>query len=234
VQAGLVRPVRSSPFPAVCSNRFVQAGLVSLLAWALLRSLAPGPAIPWTPEMVAAAGRMQEALTTVSRHCREAGIQVEPVADPNATCLVGPEMGELFTTLGQVEAKRTTLVPDMAGLMVHLLREAGVGRGDTVAVGASGSFPALMVATVVAVEALRAHPQVVLSLGASSFGATRPDFHLLHLYLLLRRRGCCPPRRWGCPWGDPGTWACNSTLKSGTAWSVTSRRVGSPYWPSPI
>ena len=189
MRAGLVRPVTSYPSPAVCSNRFVQAGLVSLLAWALLRFLAPGPAIPWTPEMVAAAGRMQEALTTVSRHCREAGIQVEPLADPNATCLVGPEMGELFTTLGQVEAKRTTLVPDMAGLMVHLLREAGVSPGDRVAVGASGSFPALMIATVVAVEALGAHPVTVLSLGASSFGATRLDFHLLHLHELLRASG---------------------------------------------
>jgi poly-gamma-glutamate system protein len=139
--------------------------------------------------MMAAAGRMKDALGVVVRHCREAGIPVESLADPNGTCLVGPELGGLFTTLGQLEAKRTTLNPDMAGLMVHLLREAGVGRGDTVAVGASGSFPALMVATVVAVEALRAHPQVVLSLGASSFGATRPDFHLLHLYLLLREEG---------------------------------------------
>lgn len=170
-------------------GRFVQAGLVSLLAWGLLRLLAPGPAIPWTPEMLDAAGKTQEAMSTVARFCREAGIPIEPLADPNGTCLVGPEMGELFTTLGQVEAKRTTLVPDMAGLMVHLLQEAGVSRGDRVAVGASGSFPALMIATVVAVEALGAHPVTVLSLGASSFGATRLDFHLLHLHQLLRAAG---------------------------------------------
>jgi poly-gamma-glutamate system protein len=159
------------------------------VAWGLLRLLAPGPAIPWTPEMLEAAGTMQEALSVVAGHCREAGIPLEPLADPNATCLVGPEMGELFTTLGQVEAKRTTLMPDMAGLLVHLLQEAGVSRGDTVAVGASGSFPGLMVATVAAVEALGAHPLTVLSLGASSFGATRAEFHLLHLHELLREAG---------------------------------------------
>ena len=163
---------------------------MSIVAWSLLRLLAPGPAIPWTPEMLDAAGTMQEALSAVARYCQEAGIPLEPLADPNATCLVGPEMGELFTTLGQVEAKRTTLAPDMAGLLVHLLQEAGVGRGgDTVAVGASGSFPGLLVATVAAVEALGAHPLTVLSLGASSFGSTRADFHLLHLHELLREAG---------------------------------------------
>jgi poly-gamma-glutamate system protein len=139
--------------------------------------------------MLDAAGTMQEALSVVAGHCREAGIPLEPLADPNATCLVGPEMGELFTTLGQVEAKRTTLMPDMAGLLVHLLQEGGVGRGDTVAVGASGSFPGLLVATVAAVEALGGHPLTVLSLGASSFGATRGEFHLLHLHELLREAG---------------------------------------------
>jgi poly-gamma-glutamate system protein len=164
----------------------VRGGLLSVVAWSLLRLLAPGPAIPWTPEMMEAAGRMQEALSVVAGQCREAGIPLEPLADPNATCLVGPEMGELFTTLGQVEAKRTTLMPDMAGLLVHLLQEAGVVRGDTVAVGASGSFPGLLVATVAAVEVLGAHPLTVLSLGASSFGATRAEFHLLHLHELLR------------------------------------------------
>jgi len=181
--AGHPRP--ASPYV----RRFVLAGLLSLLAWGLLRLLAPGPAIPWTPEMLAAAGRMQEALGVTSRHCRDAGIPLDPLADSGGTCLIGPELGELFTTLGQLEAKRTTLAPDMAGLLVHLLREAGVSRGDTVAVGASGSFPALVMATVVAVEALGAHPVTVLSLGASSFGATRAELHLLRLYQLLQEAG---------------------------------------------
>ncbi len=165
------------------------AGLVSLVAWGLLRLLAPGPVLPWTAEMLTAAERMHDALAVASRFCREEGIPMETLADPNRTCLVGPEFGELFTTVGQLEAKRTSLVPDMAGLLVHLLREAGVAAGDTVAVGASGSFPGLMIATVAAVEALGAHPRVVLSLGSSSFGATRLEFHLLHLYLLLEEEG---------------------------------------------
>jgi poly-gamma-glutamate system protein len=91
--------------------------------------------------------------------------------------------------MGQLEAKRTTITPDVAGLLVHLLSEAGVGEGDRVAVGASGSFPALLVATLTAVEALGAEPVTILSLGASSFGATRPAFHLMDLYELLEAGG---------------------------------------------
>jgi poly-gamma-glutamate system protein len=77
----------------------------------------------------------------------------------------------------------------MAGLVAHLLVEAGVAEGDRVAVGASGSFPALMVATLAAVQALGAESVTILSLGASSFGATRTDLHLLDIYRVMEREG---------------------------------------------
>jgi len=139
--------------------------------------------------MVEAAGAMETVLATATLHCRERGIPIDVGVDPNSTCLVGPEHTELLTSLGQLEAKRTTITPDVAGLLVHLLSEAGVGEGDRVAVGASGSFPALLIATLTAVEALGAEPVTILSLGASSYGATRPAFHLMGLYDLLEAEG---------------------------------------------
>jgi len=175
--------------PGLTRSRFVWAGVVSLLAWAILRVVAPGSAIPWTPAMVGAAGAMDAVVAGAARHCRDEGLPIDLGVDPNGTCLVGPEHTDLLTSLGQLEAKRTTTTPDVAGLLVHLLSEAGVGEGDRVAVGASGSFPALLVATLVAVEALGAEPVTILSLGASSFGATRPAFHLLDLYELLETGG---------------------------------------------
>lgn len=132
---------------------------------------------------------MDSALAEVRRHCREAGIPLDRGSDPNQTCLIGPELSELMSSLGQAAAKRTTTSPDMAGLLVHLLTEAGVGPGDPVAVGASGSFPGFLVATLAAVRALEAQPVTILSLGASSYGATRPEFHLLDLYRVLEGGG---------------------------------------------
>lgn len=182
-------PPAAGPVPRAIRVRWLSAGAVSVLSWALLEALAPGVDIAWTPAMLEASRRTERALAVVAAHCREAGIAVNEVADPNGTCLIGPEMSELFTTAGQLEAKRTTTNPDMAGVVTHLLEEAGVSAGDRVAVAASGSFPALMVATLEGVESLGASPVTILSPGASSWGATRPDFDLLDLYELLREHG---------------------------------------------
>jgi poly-gamma-glutamate system protein len=139
--------------------------------------------------MRAAAERMAEAEAAAVRWREARGMPPDPATDPNRTGLVGPEYDELFTTLGDLAAKRTAANPDAAALLAHLLERAGVTRGDTVAVAASASFPALLVAALTATEALGAHPVAVLSLGASSFGLTDPAFHLLDLHRLLVEEG---------------------------------------------
>jgi len=171
------------------TRRIVAAAVVSLVSWIALESLSPRPTVPWSEEMHDAAGRMREAIAVITGHHEIVGIQIDGALDPNRTGLIGPEYTELFTTLGQAEAKRTTTNPDVSALMVHLLRRAGVMPGDTIAVGASASFPALMIATVVAAEAMGAHPVAILSLGASSYGATRTDLDLLRVYQLLLTAG---------------------------------------------
>ncbi len=171
------------------TRRIVLAAVASLVAWVGLEWFSPRPTVTWTEEMRAAAGRMQEAIDIIAGYHETAGIEIDEAIDPNRTGLIGPEYTELFTTLGQLEAKRTTTNPDLAALMVHLLRRAGVAPGDTIAVGASASFPALMIATLAASEAIGAHPVVIISLGASSYGATRPDLDLLRIYQLLLTAG---------------------------------------------
>jgi len=167
----------------------VLAGAASLVAWGLLQRVSPPTGIAWSDPMEKAAEDMAHGIQLAARHCREVGISIDGTLDPNGTCLIGPDYTPLFTTLGQVEAKRTSLNPDIAGLLVHLLEKAGVAAGDTVAIGASGSFPGLLLATLSAVKALGAHPVTILSLGASSYGATRPEMHVLDFYDLLQNAG---------------------------------------------
>ena len=73
----------------------------------------------------------------------------------------------------------------MAGLMVYLMQCSGVAGGDTIAIGCSASFPSLLIAVLCAADALEVHPVVIISLGASSYGATAPDFNLLDIYQRL-------------------------------------------------
>jgi poly-gamma-glutamate system protein len=139
--------------------------------------------------MIHAARLMEKAIAIVGSDYDKSGIEIDETIDPNHTGLVGPENSELTTTLGHLEAKRTTTNPDMAGLIVHLLHQAGVAAGDTIAVGSSASFPALMIATLAAAHAMEVYPVVILSLGASSYGGTNVDFNLLSIYQLLLREG---------------------------------------------
>lgn len=182
-----MRPVQ--PIDRRLKYRIVAAGIVSLLAWFLLQATSQRPSLPWSEEMLDASQRTERAVAAVARYHVAAGTPIDGSLDPNRTGLVGPEYSPLYTTLGQLEAKRTTTNPDVAGLVVHLLRGAGVSAGDTIAVGCSASFPALMIATVTAAEAMGVRPVTILSLGASAYGATRPELNLLDIYALLLSEG---------------------------------------------
>ncbi len=177
------------PIAGRAKVKIVVAAVVSLIAWSVLQTMSPARSIQWSQEMREAADRMLQAINAVAKFCETAGTPINESLDPNRTCLIGPEYTPLFTTLGQLEAKRTTTNPNIAGLLVHILRSAGVSAGDTIAVGASASFPALVIATLTAAEALDINPVTILSLGASSYGATRPEFNLLHIHELLLSEG---------------------------------------------
>jgi poly-gamma-glutamate system protein len=161
--------------------------LVYLVLAHLLPSAARGPGL--RGEMVEAAGLMGRAEGAL-RDCRERlAIPIDPAADPNRTGLIGVERSVITTSAGRLEAKRTTADPAFAGLVVSLLREAGVRRGDVIAVGASGSFPALIVATLSAAKVLGVEPLVISSLGASEWGANIPSFSWLEMEDCLRGKG---------------------------------------------
>lgn len=136
-----------------------------------------------------AARIMKASIDIISAYCRDNEINIDRINDPALTGLVGGEMTGITTTLGHLEAKRTTLDPRFASLVVELLTQAGVKRGDTIAIGSSGSFPALMIASLAAAEAMQIYPRVIISLGSSSYGANNPDFTLLDIYILLLESG---------------------------------------------
>lgn len=115
--------------------------------------------------------------------------QIDASIDLNKTGLIGEEFTELTTTTGDLQAKRTSTNPDMAALICHLLIESGVKKDDCVAVGASGSFPGLIVATLSACKAIGARALVICSVGSSQWGANQLDFNLLDLFKWLTEIG---------------------------------------------
>lgn len=140
-------------------------------------------------DMIRASEMMEEAIAALHECQSEGGLHLEPENDPNQTGLIGIEYSSLTTTIGNLEAKRTTTNPNFAALMVYLLQRAGVERGDTVAIGASSSFPALVVAVLSAAKVMDLHPLMINSLGASQWGANIRDFHWLDILDCLLKAG---------------------------------------------
>jgi poly-gamma-glutamate system protein len=132
---------------------------------------------------------MAQAEQTI-RDCRlKKGIAIDQVSDPNSTGLIGIKTSSITTSKGILEAKRTTTNPAFAGLVVRLLNQAGARSGDCVAVGASSSFPALILATLAACKALNVTPLLISSLGSSEWGANIPEFNWLDMEDCLNASG---------------------------------------------
>lgn len=141
-------------------------------------------------EKMKEASRIMSQATSVLKECRkDKALSVDPSSDINRTGLIGTRLSPITTSLGNLEAKRTTTNPNFAGLLVYLLKEADVEEGGTIAIGASGSFPALIVAVLSASKAMDLNPLIITSLGASQWGANLPDFHWLRMHDCLWNNG---------------------------------------------
>jgi poly-gamma-glutamate system protein len=140
-------------------------------------------------EMIQASQIMSEAMTALRKCQTGKNVRLNEKEDVNETGLIGLEYSSITTSLGNLEAKRTTTNPNFASLLVFLLKEAGVQKGDTIAIGASSSFPALIVASLSAAKAISLRPLLFCSLGASQWGANNPEFDWLDMQSCLRSAG---------------------------------------------
>lgn len=141
---------------------------------------------------IEAAQLMKVCLEEIRQYRLSLGISIDPTLDPNATGIIGEEYTDLTTTLGNLEAKRTATNPAFAALLVRYFSEAGLQPEDVVAIGASGSFPALILATLTAVKTLDLKPLLIYSFGASMYGANIPEFTFLRILEHLNARGLLP------------------------------------------
>ncbi len=162
---------------------------LSILFFVLAKSFPSREAAKAKAEMIRASEIMAKAVDTI-RECRGGkDLILDKSIDLNQTGLIGLEFSTMTTSLGSLEAKRTTANPNFAALLVLLLNEAKIESGDAIAVGASSSFPALLVAVLSAAKAMNLKPIVINSLGASQWGANNPDFHWLDVQNCLLNAG---------------------------------------------
>jgi len=109
--------------------------------------------------------------------------------DPAQSGMVGEAMSPVTSLPAHLDAKQTSVNPNFAAAVVEMLHEANVAKGQVVAVGYTGSFPAFNVAVCAALEAIGAEPIIIHSAASSQFGANAPDMMWLDMEHLLKDQG---------------------------------------------
>ncbi|APC96208.1 poly-gamma-glutamate system protein [Francisella frigiditurris] len=129
------------------------------------------------------------AFKTTQREFLSKGYYCSKVGDVSCTGLIGESMTEITTDSGDLYAKRSSVNPNIAALFVSWLTQLDLKEGDVVAVQETGSYPALDIAMLSAIKALKLKPIIIFSVGSSQFGANRPDFTWPDIYKNLVKNG---------------------------------------------
>ncbi|RJQ19382.1 MAG: poly-gamma-glutamate system protein [Nitrospiraceae bacterium] len=149
---------------------------------------------PYYAEKLAAARLASEAMEAIRFERLGRGLNIDPETDPAQSGLIGALVTPVTSDVGDLQAKQTTINPNFAAVVVDLLMKSGVKEGDKVAVGFSGSFPALNISVCAALATLKLRPTIISGASGSQWGANDPDFLWIDMEYLLYKKGLFPFR----------------------------------------
>lgn len=155
--------------------------VLSLLAFIAVENNKVNIKQEWYDEKYEAALLSKRAAEFLKNFRLVNGVFIDAVNDPNKTALIGQEYTLITTDRGDIESKLLSSNPNFAALIVQMLKEAGVNKNDNVAVAMTGSFPALNISVIAAIQTLKANPIIITSVGASNWGANDPYFTWLDM-----------------------------------------------------
>ena len=144
---------------------------------------------PYYSRKSQAALAMKNGMETIKNYRIENITPIDSEFDPAESGMIGLPESPITSKTGQLRAKQHTVNPNWAAVMVEMYKDAGLKKGDTVAMGFSGSFPALNLAAIVAAEVLKLNVLAVTSVAASTWGANIPNFTWLDMERILFKKG---------------------------------------------
>ncbi len=132
-------------------------------------------------EKLAAAEMTAQSFAAIKNCVNRLNIPIDRINDPNGTGLIGLQHSPITTERGDLTAKLTSTNPNFSALMIDLIKISGAKENDIVAVAFTGSFPALNIAVLSALQILKLKPVIITSVGASMWGANYPDLTYLDM-----------------------------------------------------
>jgi len=207
-------------------NLLVIVAIATLLVWFSMSFFSFRITHQYYDNMLIAACKSQIAGIVIRSAKERLGLLMTEEIDPNRTGLIGPEYSTITTSLGILEAKRTTTNPDLAAAFVRIISRLNFVPGDAIVLVLSGSFPGANIASIMAVESLGLKPIIVHSLGSSMFGATDPEFNWLEIYAELFSKGILDKQAGFVVLGGDGSAAVNMESAGVTALRASVQRIG--------
>lgn len=166
----------------------IAAAATLYLGYLCLGHFSTPPDLPGHAHKLAASRLAQQGMAAVKADKLARGIPIDRTADVNNTGMIGVRYSGMTTTLGVLEAKRTSTHPDFAALAVDLMKQCGAQPGQPIAVNISGSFPALAISVLSAARVLELQPVVIASLGSSMWGANDPTYTWLDIARVVQEK----------------------------------------------
>ncbi len=172
------------------NTRLIVSLLVALVLIILSLTIIPNHSLRDDSEQMHKARNLAlNWLTIVDQEKQNRGILGGLESNIPLKNLLGSEYTPVTTTLGSPQAKELSTNPDFAALVVRFLHEAGIDSSKRVGVTISGSFPALSISALAALQTLKVDAVVLSSLGASSYGANQPGALWIDYERWLVKRG---------------------------------------------
>ncbi|UCG29707.1 MAG: poly-gamma-glutamate system protein [candidate division WOR-3 bacterium] len=140
-------------------------------------------------EKMRAAETAARAFGVIKDTVMQIGIPIDRINDPNETGMIGLQYSPITTERGDLDSKLSSTNPNFAALVVQLIKNAGIGENDTVAISLSGSLPALNINVISAIEVLNIKPIIITSVSASMWGANYPQLTYLDMENVIADRG---------------------------------------------
>lgn len=144
---------------------------------------------PYYSKKFQASLAMKQGMETIKNYRIKKIGPLNEEYDPAGSGMIGLPESPISSKAGQLTAKQNSINPNWAAVMVEMYKEAGLKTGDTVAMGFSGSFPALNLAAILAAEVLNLNIIPITSVAASTWGANIPDLTWLDMERILYREG---------------------------------------------
>ncbi|MBM9578414.1 poly-gamma-glutamate system protein [Leptospira sp. 201903070] len=167
----------------------IALSLFSLFAWGLVEFF---PEVKPVSEFKLKQDASQRAFLCIQRIARlrqEKGLKIDSDLDPSRSGLIGLELSPVTSSSGKLASKQASIHPDFAIWFVNQFLKVGLKKGDEIAVGISGSFPALNIALFAAADAIGIRVNTIGSVSSSQYGANLTDLLWPDMENLLFQEG---------------------------------------------